>query len=340
MVFKVDFEKAFDSLNWELLDDMMGFMRFAAEGLNWLAKSAVLKKLFSWVEIRSNKVPISHLQYADDTIFFGSWSLENIENLMKLLKCFELSSGLKVNYFKSNLFGVGVDKKEVEETASLFCCKVGSFPFIYLGLSIGAKMSKISSWKPVIEKFEKSVRKKLECVRHKFFWGGAGNEVKISWVKWDDVFRSWADGELNVNVIKSIYGSSRLLNFGGNNTFACCNTTWSNILKAGLEIDNSGVDFTKSFAKVIGNGNNTKFWDDTWIMDKPLKETFKRLVRLESNPNASVAARVSWVEQKAIFKWDWSRVVTGRTKGKLDELETLLASMIMDPKKKILGIGN
>ncbi|XP_071704704.1 uncharacterized protein [Rutidosis leptorrhynchoides] len=107
------------------------------------------------MEIGSNKVLISHLQYADDTIFFGSWSMEIIENLVKLLKCFELSSGLKVNYFKSNLFDVGVDKKEIEEMASLFGCKVGSLLFIYLRLPNGVKMSKTSSWKPVTEKFEK-----------------------------------------------------------------------------------------------------------------------------------------------------------------------------------------
>ncbi|XP_071741916.1 uncharacterized mitochondrial protein AtMg01250-like [Rutidosis leptorrhynchoides] len=83
----------------------------AAKGLNWLTKSVVANNLFHGVEIGKDKIPISHLQYADDTIFFGAWSLENIEKLMKLLKCFELSSSLKLNYNKSNLFGICVDKK-------------------------------------------------------------------------------------------------------------------------------------------------------------------------------------------------------------------------------------
>ncbi|XP_071705383.1 uncharacterized mitochondrial protein AtMg01250-like [Rutidosis leptorrhynchoides] len=85
----------------------------ATEGLNWLTKSAVSKNLYSGVEIGKDKFPLSHLQYADDTIFFGKWSLDNFENLMKLLECFELCSGLKVNYTKSNLFGVGVEKNDV-----------------------------------------------------------------------------------------------------------------------------------------------------------------------------------------------------------------------------------
>ncbi|XP_071740196.1 uncharacterized protein [Rutidosis leptorrhynchoides] len=74
--------------------------------------------------------------------------------------------------------------------------------------------------------------------------------------------------------------------------------------------------------------------DDTWFMGKPLKEDFKRLVRLDPNPNVKVADRVSWIDLKPILKWDWSRVVTGRTKGELDDLETLLASMSMDPGKE------
>ncbi|XP_071708815.1 uncharacterized protein [Rutidosis leptorrhynchoides] len=108
-----------------------------------------------WGGIGNEKIPISHLQYADDTVFFGTWSLDNIENLMKLLKCFELCSGLNVNYNKSNLFGVGVDKIEVESMANLFGCKVGSFLFTYLGLPIGANMNKFRSWIPVVDKFEK-----------------------------------------------------------------------------------------------------------------------------------------------------------------------------------------
>ncbi|XP_071689004.1 uncharacterized protein [Rutidosis leptorrhynchoides] len=66
-----------------------------------------------------------------------------------------LFSGVEVNYHKSNLFGVGVDKGEVESMANSFGFNVGSLPFIYLGLPVGANMKKLDSWKPVINKFEK-----------------------------------------------------------------------------------------------------------------------------------------------------------------------------------------
>ncbi|XP_071712584.1 uncharacterized protein [Rutidosis leptorrhynchoides] len=121
----------------------------------YINQAAVENKLFTGVDIGCDKIHLSHLQYADDTIFFGKWDVNNLRSLMNLLKCFELTSGLKVNYHKSNLFGVGVEPHEVEDMARLFGCNIGTFPFTYLGLPIGAKMNKEANWKPVIEKFEK-----------------------------------------------------------------------------------------------------------------------------------------------------------------------------------------
>ncbi|XP_071738879.1 uncharacterized protein [Rutidosis leptorrhynchoides] len=118
----------------------------------------VENKFASGVEIGRDKVPISHLQYADDTIFFGAWSEGNIRDLMKLLKCFELTSGLKDYFHKSNLIGIGVEKIEVENMARKFCCKVRTTPFIYLGLPVDGNMKKEESWKPVLNKFEKRLQ--------------------------------------------------------------------------------------------------------------------------------------------------------------------------------------
>lgn len=41
--------------------------------------------------------------------------------------------------------------------AETLYCKVGSFPFTYLGLLVGIKMRKKEVWKPVIEKMEKKL---------------------------------------------------------------------------------------------------------------------------------------------------------------------------------------
>ncbi|XP_071698931.1 uncharacterized protein [Rutidosis leptorrhynchoides] len=169
VVFKVDFEKAFNCLNWDFLLEVMEIMGFRDKWRKWiitvgfylhpslnvLTKQAVQNQRFSRVEIGRDKIPILHLQYANETIFFGSWSEGNIRNLMKLLKCFELTLGLKVNFQKGNLIGIEVEKSEVERMARLFSCKVGTIPFINLGLLVGDNLKKKESWTPVINKFEK-----------------------------------------------------------------------------------------------------------------------------------------------------------------------------------------
>lgn len=83
---------------------------------------------------------LSHLMYVDDVTFICEWSKFNIINLHRLLCCFHLALGLKVNLHKSKVYGVGVDILEVERLASILKCEPSSFLFIYFGLPVGANM--------------------------------------------------------------------------------------------------------------------------------------------------------------------------------------------------------
>jgi len=47
--------------------------------------------------VGTNNVEVSILQYADDTIFFGEASMENVKAIKDILRSFELVSGLKIN---------------------------------------------------------------------------------------------------------------------------------------------------------------------------------------------------------------------------------------------------
>ena len=59
---------------------------------------------------------------------------------MCILKCFEQVSGIRVNFNKSKLYGVGVNEEEIGEMARWMRCGVGELPFVYLGLPIGECM--------------------------------------------------------------------------------------------------------------------------------------------------------------------------------------------------------
>ncbi|GJT36173.1 reverse transcriptase domain, reverse transcriptase zinc-binding domain protein [Tanacetum coccineum] len=70
-------------------------------------------------DVQNAFIKSSGVSFADDTIFFGEWSKENARALMCILKCFEEVSGLKVNFSKSKLYGIGVNSCDKDEMALL-----------------------------------------------------------------------------------------------------------------------------------------------------------------------------------------------------------------------------
>jgi hypothetical protein len=73
-----------------------------AEGLGGVMKRAVELNSFRGFRVGRSEVVISHLQYVDDTICVGEASINNLWSLKTILRGFEMSSGLKVNYWKSS----------------------------------------------------------------------------------------------------------------------------------------------------------------------------------------------------------------------------------------------
>ncbi|GJU71360.1 hypothetical protein Tco_1262765 [Tanacetum coccineum] len=71
---------------------------------------------------------------------------------MCILKCFEEVSGLRVNYNKSKLYGFGVNEVDLRDMARWMRCRVGEFPFTYLGLPIGENMRRVGAWNTVMVK--------------------------------------------------------------------------------------------------------------------------------------------------------------------------------------------
>nr|GEW55415.1 RNA-directed DNA polymerase, eukaryota, reverse transcriptase zinc-binding domain protein [Tanacetum cinerariifolium] len=217
MVFKVDFEKAFDSLRWDFLDlilDKLGFgfkWRAWIKGLHALTSKAEALGLFKGPSIGRDNLSISYLMYVDDVIFFG----------------------------ECNVLGVGVTDAKVSHMADIISCRVTKFPFKYLGVSVGCNMARCSNWNAIIQKFSSklsswkarllsvggrlsliksvlgnlptyymsiylmpvSIRKKLESFRNKCFIGGDLDDKKMTWVKWERILASKKDGGIGISSI-------------------------------------------------------------------------------------------------------------------------------------------
>jgi hypothetical protein len=95
---------------------------------------------------------VINLPYADDTLLFLEHNYLHALHLKWLMICFERISGIKINYHKSDLTPVNLEGEEIHDYARIFCCKVGSFPFKYLGVPLHYEKLRREDIQPVVDK--------------------------------------------------------------------------------------------------------------------------------------------------------------------------------------------
>ena len=106
---------------------------FAADYLTRMVRQAQRNGLITG--LADNLIPqgIIILQYADDTIICLKENIDIARNMKLLLYIYELMSGLKINFTKSEVFMINRDDDLHIQYADLFSCQTGSFPVKYLG---------------------------------------------------------------------------------------------------------------------------------------------------------------------------------------------------------------
>ncbi|MFS8026364.1 putative RNA-directed DNA polymerase [Helianthus anomalus] len=289
-LFKIDFEKAYDNINWGFVVDIFNQMGFGAKWCSWIwgvlssARASVLVNgsptfefrcgkgmrqgdpispflfvvvmealscifdkavevgVFSGINLPNDGPSLSHLFFAGDALIIGEWGETNALNVVRILRCFFVCSGLRINLSKSNIFGIGADSEEVADLARVVGCNHDVLPFKYLGLMVGANMNKVSSWKPIYDIVESrlalwksgflsiggritlirpvlqslpgyyfslyrapiKVVKDLEGKIRKFLWGGSNEGKKTHWVSWNVVASPIKCGGLGISKLHNI----------------------------------------------------------------------------------------------------------------------------------------
>nr|GFB13549.1 RNA-directed DNA polymerase, eukaryota [Tanacetum cinerariifolium] len=189
-----------------------------------------------------------HLFYADDAVFIEEWSDSNMDNIVKILKCFFLASGLKINIQKSQVLGVGVPRNIVNQAASLIGYAVMQNPFRYLGVMVGDSMSWKLAWADTVQKLRSRLSK----------W-----KVKTLSI----------GGRLTL--LKSVLGASPLYNMS-------IYKAPKGVLKEMEAI--RCFDFVSHCKKRVGDD---RFWYYSWVFDQPLRVRFLRLFALETDKEST-----------------------------------------------------
>jgi len=156
----------------------------------------------------------------------------------------------------------------------------------------------------------KGVLKKLDYFRSRFFWQGSSDKQKYRLARWDILCRPKDQGGLGIldlqlqNKCLLAKWLVNLLNSGGTwqtlltNKYLSLKTLtqvtakpndshfWRGLMRIKDEVLTKG-----SF--IIKDGTKTRFWDDTWVGDKPLKDAYPSLYNIVRDFHATVSKVMS-----------------------------------------------
>jgi len=210
------------------------------EGLAGAVRQVESKGLFKGIKVGRKEISITMLQFADDTLFFCKETTQNVMVLKSILRCFELASGLKVNFHKSRLAGIGVQPTTIHRYSTLLNCGTMKVPFTYLGILVGGNQRRKEFWQGLMSKIRKRlsrwkgrhisfagratliksvlsvmplffislfkmpsiVRKEIVKIQRDFLWGWGHEGRKIAWVKWETICKPKEEGGLGIKDLK------------------------------------------------------------------------------------------------------------------------------------------
>jgi hypothetical protein len=64
---------------------------------------------------------------------------------------------MEINYHKSDLTSINLDENESNLYAQIFCCKLGQFPFTYLGVPLHYEKLRREEIQPIVDKIMKRI---------------------------------------------------------------------------------------------------------------------------------------------------------------------------------------
>ncbi|XP_022026490.1 uncharacterized protein LOC110927176 [Helianthus annuus] len=319
---KIDFEKAYDNVNWNFVVDILSQMGFSSRWCAWIrgiissARASVLVNGAPTFEFKCCKGmrqgdPVSPFLFVivmEALSFLNSRACD-----LGIFKGVVLpNDGPSVShlFFADDAIILGEWDKEnimnvvrILRRVTLIRSVLESLPSYFLSLYRA----------PV------KVLEDLEGIIRKFLWGGGTHGVKkLYWVAWDRVASPKKSGGLGlhklkevnlallakwcwrfktekenlwVKVVGAIHSGDSAWDFLPSRK--AIGGVWCNIASLLKKPIVENFPIRKFLRGVVGSGESIFFWLDPWLFDIPLKEKFPDLFKLELVKNCSVSDRIS-----------------------------------------------
>ncbi|GJV44164.1 RNA-directed DNA polymerase, eukaryota, reverse transcriptase zinc-binding domain protein [Tanacetum coccineum] len=329
MIFKVDFEKAFDSVRWDFLDDVLKKFGFGSRWGDWI--QSCLKS--SKGSILVNGSPTSEFQF-----FKGLKQGDPLSPFLFIL----VMESLHLSFQKvanAGLFkGVAIDNSL--QLSHLFYADdvvfIGQWCdsnistiirvldcFFRASVNIGGHLSRINSWDVVINKILGRLSKwKLKVLsvggRLTLLKSVLGStpiyymsmfKAHVHVINKLEAIRSHFFNEVDLKVrkmtfvkwenvltskesrvIKALHEEDGKLGYPIKSSFS---SNWIDIVRTLPILFKKGIDLLDYIKKKVGNGKNTKFWYEPWKGDVSFKNLFPRLFALELDKKITVARKMA-----------------------------------------------
>ncbi|XP_074305663.1 uncharacterized protein LOC141640883 [Silene latifolia] len=152
---KIDLKKAYDSIEWIFVEDMLIALKFPTQMVNWIMQCVTTPSYtlslngsqFGYVKGRRGLRqgdPLSPLLFTLCLEYFTrilamKGDVSSVKILMRAMLTFSLASGLTINSSKLDVYMNGLPDSEVAHILNITGFKQGSFPFHYLGVDISYK---------------------------------------------------------------------------------------------------------------------------------------------------------------------------------------------------------
>ncbi|KAL2923049.1 LINE-1 retrotransposable element ORF2 protein [Bienertia sinuspersici] len=287
-MIKLDLRKAYDTVEWNFIEEMMQALNFPKTFIDWIMTCVTTPK-FSIVlngsphgyfrtkrglrqgdplspllfvlgmeylsrimaqlvedpkfklHPRCRGIKLTHMCFADDLIMCCKGEKESVDRLLKCFMIFSMTSGLKANSNKTEMYSCGMKKADEDQILAESGFRKGGLPFKYLGVPICSKMINARHCEILVEKMTAQIRiwssrnisyagrcqlinsvllsihqywaqvfvlpssvlHQIEQVCRAYLWSGQWNSHKPGYISWENVCKPKKEGGLGFRDIHS-----------------------------------------------------------------------------------------------------------------------------------------